>query len=160
VDSPSEQKKLRQGSSRNIPTSNSSLKNKAEDGEGSESPSRNGQFGMKKGSTSNSAIKLAAVTEKREKSRDKKDKDDKKAKGKSPDRDKDRGGRPDKEDKDKKEKEKEPREKSVSNLRITLLRRKKVNKEKQSLSPSLRVSARSTHLLNFFGLTFKPSPDI
>ncbi len=73
-----------------------------------ESPSR-ATMGLKKGSTSNSAIKLVAVSEK---SRDKNEKSDKQAKGKSPDRDKDRAGRPDKADKDKKEKD--PREKSVS----------------------------------------------
>jgi hypothetical protein len=80
-------------------------------------------MGLKKDSNSNSAIKLAAVSER---SRDKNEKSDRQVKGKSPDRDKDRAGRPDKAEKDKKEKD--PREKSVSNRILTKRRRKKVTR--------------------------------
>ena len=107
LDGSTEPKKMvRNGSTTINPTSPSPLRKGGDDEV--ESPSRT-TMGLKKGSTSNSAIKFAAVSEK---SRDKNEKQDKQAKGKSPDRDKDRAGRPDKADKDKKEKD--PREKSVS----------------------------------------------
>ena len=106
LDGTTEPKRMaRNGSTSINPTSPSPLRKGGD--EEVESPSRT-TMGLKKGSTSNSAIKLVAVSEK---SRDKNDKLDKQAKGKSPDRDKDRAGRPDKADKDKKEKD--PREKSV-----------------------------------------------
>ncbi len=107
MDGSTEPKRMvRNGSTTINPTSPSPLRKGGD--EEVESPSRT-TMGLKKGSTSNSAIKFAAVSEK---SRDKNEKSDKQAKGKSPDRDKDRAGRPDKAEKDKKEKD--PREKSVS----------------------------------------------
>ena len=107
LDGSTEPKRMvRNGSTTINPASPSPLRKGGDDEV--ESPSRT-TMGLKKGSTSSSAIKFAAVSEK---SRDKNEKQDKQAKGKSPDRDKDRAGRPDKADKDKKEKD--PREKSVS----------------------------------------------